>query len=184
MNKTVLFIGLIACVALASSGTAHQPWFNPGSPSQERAFRVQEPEVSKVITAEARANGQNWYVLDVPEGFQLDVAIFKSAACANDFNPRLWVVGPGLEGPSRAPFKLPDGMGVLEVAQSWSPYSGYGLNARRGPTFERRVKAGRYYYVVDHGAKPGWYFLSLGGSEISGAGPEGRAALTRFNRCG
>lgn len=186
MNKFAVLIVSVAFLVLGSSG-AHQPLFNPGSPSLERAFRIAEPQVSKVITAEARANGQDWYVIEVVNGFRLDVALFVGAPCPKAFRPRLWLVGPGLEHrglEGRAPFGLPTGMGAINVGEGWTDYSGHGVVARKSPTLVRTLGAGRYYLVVEHGESRGWYFVSLGGDEAPGGTSEGRAALARFNRCG
>jgi hypothetical protein len=182
MNKTVPFSGMIACVVLVSSVVAHQPLFNPGSPSAERAFRIAEPQVSKVITAEARSGGQDWYVMDVGNSFRLDVALFVGAPCPKAFMPKLWLVGPGLDG--RAPFAVPVGMGAVNVGEGWMEYSGHGVVARKSPTLIRMLNAGKYYLMVDHGESRGWYFISMGGDELPGGTSEGRAALARFNRCG
>jgi hypothetical protein len=174
-------LGLILIViGLASSGLAHQPWFNPGSPTRAQAYPIQQPNISKVITAEAKG-GRDWYALEVKAGFKLDVALFVGAPCVKEFKPRLYVVGPGLEG--SAPFELPAGTGALQIDNAWGDYSGHGVVARRTPTLIRSLAAGRYDLVVDHGNARGWYFISLGGDEVMGGSVDGRAALSRFNRC-
>jgi hypothetical protein len=174
--KTIFVLLLLGGFVLA-----HQPLFNSGSASRENAFMIADPEVSKVITAESRSNSRDWYSLEVKEGFVLNVALFVGALCPKTFNPRLYLVGQNLEG--TAPFILPTGTGTLAVANTWTDYSDHGVVARKSPTLEKRLKAGKYYLVVEHGASKGWYFLSLGGLERSGGTPEGRTALARFNRC-
>ena len=169
------------CISLSSWSLAHQPWFNPGSPTRAQAYPIQQPNVSKVITAEAKG-GRDWYSLEVKAGFKLDVALFVGAPCAKEFKPRLYVVGPGLEG--AAPFELPAGTGALQLENAWGDFSGHGVVARRTPTLIRTLAAGRYDLVVDHGTSRGWYFISLGGDEAFGGSVDGRAALSRFNRCG
>lgn len=171
-------------IALVFIGTAlaHQPFFNAGSPTRETAFVVANPEVSKVITAESRTNSRNWYALEVKQDFVLDVALFVGAPCPKAFQPRLYLIGRNLK--DTVPFAIPQDMGGLAVANTWLDYSGHGVVARKSPTLEKRLDAGKYYLVVDHGQSKGWYFLSLGGSEIAGGTPEGRSALSRFNRCG
>ncbi len=173
-----LLIGLAFCASVA---LAHQPFFNAGSPTREQAFNIINPEISKVITAESRTGGRNWYKLEVRQNFDLDVALFVGAPCPKAFNPKLYLVGKGLT--ESAPFAMPEGMGAFAVANTWTDYSGHGVVARKSPTFEKRLAAGQYYLVVEHGASLGWYFLSMGGSEVSGGTSEGRAALGRFNRC-
>ena len=170
-------IGLL----LSSWSLAHQPLFNPGSPTRAQAYQIQQPNISKVITAEAKG-GRDWYSLEVKAGFKLDVALFVGAPCAKEFKPRLYLVGLGLEG--AAPFELPTGTGALQLENAWGDYSGHGVVARRTPTLLRTLAAGRYDLVVDHGNARGWYFISLGGDEVMGGSVEGRAALSRFNRCG
>jgi hypothetical protein len=175
-------LGLILIViALASSGLAHQPWFNPGSPTRAQAYQIQQPNISKVITAEAKG-GRDWYSLEVKAGFKLDVALFVGASCSKEFKPRLYLIGAGLEG--SAPFDLPAGTAALQVENTWSDYNDHGVIARRSPTLLRTLTAGRYDLVVDHGNARGWYFISLGGDEVSGGSNEGRTTLSRFNRCG
>jgi hypothetical protein len=180
MNNCSSLTLIFSLVGLAGWSLAHQPWFNPGSPTRARAYQIRQPNISKVITAEAKG-GCDWYSLEVKAGFKLDVALFVGAACVKEFKPRLYVVGPGLEG--AAPFELPAGTGALQLENAWGDYSGHGLIARRTPTLIRTLAAGRYDLVVDHGNARGWYFISLGGDEIMGGSVDGRAALSRFNRC-
>ncbi len=181
MKQRSRFGLIFVVIVLASSGLAHQPWFNPGSPSRAQAYQIQQPSISKVITAEAKG-GRDWYSLEVKAGFKLDVALFVGAPCVKEFKPRLFVVGPGLEG--AAPFELPAGTGALQIENAWGDFSGHGVVARRTPTLIRTLAAGRYDLVVDHGKARGWYFISLGGDESFGGSSEGRNALSRFNRCG
>jgi hypothetical protein len=181
MNIRSRFGLIFAVMALTGAGLAHQPWFNPGSPTRAQAYQILQPQISKVITAEAKG-GRDWYSLEVKAGFKLDVALFVGAPCAKEFKPRLYVVGPGLEG--AAPFELPAGTSALQLENAWGDYSGHGVIARRTPTLIRSLEAGRYDLVVDHGKARGWYFISLGGDEVMGGSSEGRNALSRFNRCG
>jgi hypothetical protein len=180
--QTILMKNLLIVLAFVGLALAHQPLFNSGSPTRETAFVIVNPEVSKVITAESRTNSRNWYTLEVKQDFALDVALFVGAPCPKAFAPRLYLIGRNLK--ESTPFAVPDGMGALLVANTWSDYSGHGVVARKSPTLEKRLDAGKYYLVVDHGASKGWYFLSLGGSEVAGGTAEGRSALSRFNRCG
>jgi hypothetical protein len=180
MKQRVRFGLIFVVIVLIGSGLAHQPWFNPGSPTRTQAYPIQQPSISKVITAEAKG-GRDWYSLEVKAGFKLDVALFVGAPCPKEFKPRLYVVGPGLEG--NAPFELPAGTGALQLENAWGDYSGHGVVARRTPTLIRTLATGRYDLVVDHGTSRGWYFISLGGDEVMGGSVDGRAALSRFNRC-
>jgi hypothetical protein len=178
-------IATVALLGLSSWVLAHQPWFNPGSPTRAQAYRILQPTVSKVISAEARG-GRDWYSLEVPAGFKLEVALFVGASCAREFKPRLYLVGLGLQGSKTdgpTPFELPAETQALALENAWSDYSEHGVVARRTPTLIRTLAAGRYDLVVDHGNAQGWYFISLGGDEVSGGTVEGRAALSRFNRC-
>jgi hypothetical protein len=167
-------------LVLSSWSLAHQPLFNPGLPTRARAYPILQPNISKVITAEAKG-GRDWYALEVKAGFKLDVALFIGAPCSKEFKPRLYVVGPGLEGTT--PFELPAGTGALQLENAWGDYNGHGVVARRTPTLLRTLATGRYDLVIDHGASRGWYFISLGGDEVMGGSNEGRNALSRFNRC-
>lgn len=176
MKKRVL----LAIAFLSSLALAHQPLFNAGSPTREQAFVIPNLEISKVITSESRSE-RNWYALEVTRNLELDLTLFVGASCPKAFTPRLYLIAPNLEG--TAPFTLPQGMGALAIANTWTDYSGHGVVARKSPSFERRLSAGKYYLVVEHGQSKGWYFLSFGGSEVSGGTTEGRTALARFNRC-
>jgi hypothetical protein len=181
MKPCLLKPWIAAVILLGSVALAHQPWFNPGSRSAERAFVIPDPQISKVITAEGTPGAADWYKLEVNGGFRLDVALFVSASCAKVFNPRLYLIGRDLQ--EALPFRVPQGMGGLAVAPDWTAYSGHGVTGRKTETLIRALKAGTYYLVVQHGEARGWYFLSLGGLEISGGTNEGRAALARFQRC-
>ena len=70
--RVLTLAGFLFC---AGAG-AHQPLFNPGSGTQETAFRVPQPTVSKVITVQGHAGGRDWYALTTGAGFRLDVAVF------------------------------------------------------------------------------------------------------------
>jgi len=168
---------------LASLGFAHQPFWNPGSPTLEQAYRVLEPTVSKVVTSQLGAGQLGFYVLELSAGFVLDLGLFVGAACPPAFQPRMWLVGPSLQGSQRPPFAIPEGMGAEVSEGGWRDYRGHGLVARKGPEFRRRLPGGTYYVVVEAGNAAGYYMISLGGSEVPGGTPEGRAALGRFNRC-
>jgi hypothetical protein len=179
MNKCIGFVCTV--ILLGTVAVAHQPWFNPGSRGADRAFIIPEPTISKVITAEGVPGAANWYKLEVGEGFRLDVALFVGARCDNAFNPRLYLVSRDLEG--TLPFQAPEGMGGLAVAPGWTAYSGHGITGRKTETLIRQLKRGTHYLVVRQGNARGWYFLSLGGLEVSGGTSDGRAALERFARC-
>lgn len=168
-------------LAAGFSAQAHQPLLNAGPATREAPYVIAGVAVSKVITAQSRGSGQHWYRLTVPDGFVLDATLFVGATCAASFAPTLWLVGPGLP-PGAAPFDTA-GNGAVTVAGRWTPYQGHGLNARQGEALRRTLRAGTYALVVDRGATPGWVMLSLGGREEGGGSPEGRAALSRFNRC-
>jgi hypothetical protein len=166
---------------LAGAALAHQPLFNPGSSTPSTAFVIEEPEVSKVITSKSSGAGRNWYTLEVGDGFRLDVTLFVGARCEAGFKPRLFLVSRSLK--DRATFELPAGFGASSTPDAWTAYSGHGVTARKGATLERTLSAGKHFLVVDHGAGKGWYFLSLGGSEVPGGTAAGRTALQQFNRC-
>ncbi len=177
-----LFTGLI--ILLASAGFAHQPFWNPGSPSLEQAYSIVEPTVSKVITSQVNANQMGFYELELPAGFVLDLGLFVGAACPAAFQPRMWLVGPGIAGNARPPFAIPGGMGARLFTGGWRDYRGHGLVARKGPELRERLAGGSYYVVVEAGGAAGYYMISLAGAEVPGGTLEGRAALGRFNRCG
>lgn len=176
------FTGLI--ILLASVGFAHQPFWNPGSPSLEQAYRILEPTVSKVVTSQVNAGQLGFYIFELAAGFVLDLGLFVGAACPPAFQPRMWLVGPGLEGHERPPFAIPGGMGAKVFAGGWRDYRGHGLVARQGPELRERLRGGTYYVVVEARNAAGYYMLSLAGAEVPGGTSEGRAALARFNRCG
>lgn len=176
---------LMGCIiALTSLGFAHQPFWNPGSPALEQAYKVLEPSVSKVVTGQLSAGQLGFYVLELSAGFVLDLGLFVGAACPPAFQPRMWLVGPGLQGNARPPFPAPEGMGARVFSGGWRDYRGHGLVARQGPELRERLSGGTYSVVVEAGNAAGYYMISLGGSEVPGGTPEGRAALGRFNRCG
>ncbi len=180
MKKLVM--GLI--IALSSVGFAHQPFWNPGSPTLQQAYKVLEPTVSKVVTGQIGAGQLGFYIFELAAGFVLDLGLFVGAACPAAYQPRMWLVGPGVQGSQRPPFTIPGGMGARVFEGSWRNYRGHGLVARKGPAFLEWLSGGTYYVVIEAGNAAGYYMISLGGSEIPGGTPEGRAALGRFNRCG
>jgi hypothetical protein len=143
-----------------------------------------EPTVSKVVTSQLGAGQLGFYVLELSAGFVLDLGLFVGAACPASFQPRMWLVGPGVEGNARPPFPIPEGLGARVYSGGWRDYRGHGLVARKGPQFRKQLSGGTYYVVVEAGNAAGYYMISLNGAEVPGGTPEGRAALVRFNRCG
>ena len=175
-------IGLF--IGLGSLGFAHQPFWNPGSPTLQQAYRVLEPTISKVVTGQLSAGQLDFYAFELAAGFVLDLGLFVGAACPATFQPRIWLVGPGVQGNQRPPFAIPDGLGARIFEGGWRDYRGHGLLARKGPLLRETLQGGTYYVVVDAGSAGGYYMLSLAGAEVAGGTSEGRAALARFNRCG
>ena len=176
MRRFICLMFALGCLALA-----HQPLLNAGSASRESPYEITDVGVSKVITAQSQGAGQHWYRLTVPAGFALDATLFVGASCAASFAPDLWLVGPGLPQVT-APFDTGSG-GAVMVTGRWTAYQGHGLSARKGQTLRRTLGAGTYFLVVNRDQAPGWMMLSMGGREEGGGTPDGRAALTRFNRC-
>ncbi|OLV15939.1 hypothetical protein [Deinococcus marmoris] len=178
-------LSLLAALLLPAA-LAHRPVFNPGSGSRAAAFAIAEPEVSQVITAQGKRGTRDWYTLKVPAGFALDVAVFVGARCNAGYRPQLWLAGPGLgngSGGSPRPAFLPAGVGAVGVPNTYTPYSGHGVTARKGQTLARTLGGGEYSLVVDNGAADGWYFLSLAGLEKGGGTAAGREGLARFGTC-
>lgn len=175
-------IGLF--IGLCSLGWAHQPFWNPGSPTLQQAYRVLEPTISKVVTGQLGAGQLGFYAFELAAGFVLDLGLFVGAACPAAFQPRMWLVGPGVQGNQRPPFDVPEGLGARVFAGGWRDYRGHGLLARKGPELQERLQGGTYYVVVEAGNAAGYYMISLAGAEVPGGTVEGRAALARFNRCG
>lgn len=171
-------------IALSAVGFAHQPFWNPGSPTLQQAYKILEPTVSKVVTGQLGAGQLGFYIFELAAGFVLDLGLFVGAACPVAYQPRMWLVAPGVQGNQRPPFAIPEGMGAKVLEGGWRDYRGHGLVARKGPEFRERLSGGTYYVVVEAGNAAGYYMISLGGLEIPGGTPEGRAALGRFNRCG
>ncbi len=166
-----------------SPALAHQPFWNPGSPSLQQAYRMLEPSVSKVVTGQLASRQLAFLALELTAGFVLDIGLFVGGACPTSFKPRLWLIGPGLPK-DQPPFDLPSSLGAKVFENNWREYQGHGLIARKGPEVREKLAGGVYYLVVEAPESGGFYMVSLAGSEESGGTAEGRAALTRFNRCG
>lgn len=71
-----------------------------------------EPTVSKVVTSPLGAGQLGFYVLELSAGFVLDLGLCVGAACPAGYQPRMWLVGPGVQGSQRPPFAIPEGMGA------------------------------------------------------------------------
>ncbi len=175
---------ILPLLPLLAWAWAHQPFWNPGSPGLEAPYRVLDPGVAQVITGRLNPGGWDYYLLELPPGFTLDASLFVGAVCPPGFQPRLWLLGPGIQGEAAPPFPLPPGVGARAYSGGWRDYRGHGLVARRGPAFRETLPGGRHHLVVEAGAAGGYYLLSLNGREVPGGTAEGRAALGRFNRCG
>lgn len=161
---------------------AHQPFWNPSSPSPAAAYPVARPEVAQALLGRLGPGEWAFFRLEVPEGFPLRASLFVGGGCPEGFRPVLWLLGQGLGG--EAPLALPPGWGGLRrEAVAWTPYRGHGLEARRGPRLEARLGEGAYLLGVAAGEEGGYYLLSLDGREVPGGSLEGLAAIPRFNRC-
>jgi len=174
---------LALLLGLGLPALAHQPFWNPGSPSLEEAYRVARPTVAQVVIGRLASGERHYFLLSAPAGFSLDAALFVGGACPEAFQPRLWLLGPGLRGEA-PPFPLPEGYGARVYQGGWRDYRGHGLVARKGPEARERLPGGAHYLVVEAGPTGGYYLLSLAGAEVPGGSPEGFAAIPRFNRCG
>lgn len=161
---------------------AHQPLWNPGSPTVARAFRVSEPEVSKAITGQLSPSSMAYFRFDLPAGFVLDLGLFVGGDCPTNFEPRLWLVGPGLPSLD-TPFPIEKGQGAMRFSGGWKPYQGHGVVGRKGPALREKLGGGTYTVVVEAGVDSGFYMLSLGGLERPGGTTEGMLAIGRFNQC-
>lgn len=175
---------LVAFVLMMGLAQAHQPFWNPGSPTLTQAYAVLEPTVSKVVTGRLAAGQLAFYTFELAAGFVLDLGLFVGAACPSGFQPRMWLAGPGLPIGRENLSGLPSNQGAKVFAGGWRAYQGHGLRARKGPEMRERLSGGTYTVVVEAGNEGGYYMISLGGSEIPGGSAEGRAALSRFNNCG
>jgi hypothetical protein len=133
----------------------------------------------------------DYFKLEVTDNFQLNSSLFVSGRCGKDFNPQLWLLGPGLNGDSEGNdirFQFPPGYDAIFVGEGgWKPFSGHGLVGREGPSIREPLKAGIYYIVVEaieNSLDGGFYLLSLSGSESFGGGEGGLEVIPRFNACG
>lgn len=161
---------------------AHQPLWNPGSPTATQAFRVVEPTVSKAIIGQLPPSQMAHFKFELPPGFVLDLGLFAGGGCASSFEPRMWLVGPGLPALD-TPFPVEKGQGARRFSGSWTAYQGHGLVGRKGPSLREKLSGGTYTVVVEAGVETGFYLLSLGGSEKPGGTAEGMLAIGRFNQC-
>lgn len=179
-------IPILLALLAASAAAAHQPLWNEGSPAPEAAFEIETPRVSKAIFGTLAAGGIAWFALDTPDGFRLDARVFAGGGCDAAFRPRLWLLGPGLDGradPRGAGLEPPAGHGALAAAGGWEAYRGHGLRGWAGPEVVRELPAGRHYLALQAPPVGGVYLLSLGGREAFGGSAEGRAGIGRFNGC-
>ncbi|MEN3186080.1 MAG: hypothetical protein ABDK94_01800 [Atribacterota bacterium] len=160
---------------------AHQPFWNPGSSTMERAYRIADPSVSQAIFGQLRSGERDFFLVEMTTESLLQVSLFVGEGCGETFRPKLWLVGENIEGNS-LPF-LPEGMGAQKIEGTWRPFRGHGLRAFKGPELRRRISPGRVYLVVEGTDAAGFYLLSINGREVPGGSPEGWQAIPKFNQC-
>jgi hypothetical protein len=178
MRPTALLLTLL----LLAGASAHQPLFNPGSPSFESPYRIEAPDVSKVITGRLGEGEVAYHLLELTETTRVSGTLFMGNGCEATFDPTLWLVGGDEEG--AAPFAVPEGYGALSYRDVWAPYNGHGVRGFRGASFFVELEPGSHYLAVHSPEGEGYYMLSLAGRELPGGTREGRDAIGRFNRCG
>ena len=173
---------LLTLLLALSTGLAHQPLFNPGSPTLAAPYRIEAPDISKVVTGELAEGEVAYHLLELSETTLLSGSLFLGDGCEPAFDPALWLVGGDAEG--AAPFEVPEGYGAEAYREAWTPYRGHGVRGFRGASFYLELGPGSHYLVVHSETGAGYYLLSLGGREVPGGTREGREASQRFNRCG
>lgn len=187
-----LMVLAILAIVLAAAGPAyaHQPFFNDqGSPSIKEAYPIDEPRVSKAIFAAVRKTGTaDYYQLDLPAGFLVDVQVMvPSARRCDPFRPSLALIGADIKAAGNADgLEIPAGMAARVFSvETWGSWQGHGIGPlHTGPAIRQRVRGGRYYLAVFHppGAT-GEYLLSLGGLEQAGGERDARARIKAWEAC-
>ena len=177
-----LLVTVVTVLLALGPGWAHQPLYNPGSPSLEAAYRIEDPDVSKVVTGQLGSGEAAYHLLELTETTRVSGTLFMGNGCEAAFSPKLWLVGYDALG--AAPFTVPGGTGASAFEGDWESYNGHGVRGFRGPSFTIMLEPGSHYLVVHSSEGEGYYMLSLAGHEVPGGTSEGRQAIRRFNRCG
>lgn len=193
--KTWLFVSVGLSILLLNTAAvlAHQPFFNDaGSPTPEQAWVIEDVGLSAAIFGALRsAEGIDYYRLDVPAGYELDLQLFVPRACGAGFRPQLALAGDDVDDDrSSLPgqFVLPGLTGVkLYTRDEWGTFfepfdpSVYAA----GPEIQHTSAAGGTYYVVvfDQAGNKGSYMLGMGGREEFSGGEEWRSRKAAYDRC-
>ena len=126
MNNRSRFGLIFTMIGLASSGLAHQPLFNPGSPTRAQAYQIQQPNISKVITAEATGAATGTRSRSVLGSSWMSHCLSVRHARKNSSRAFTWL-GRGSKGMHRSSF--PSGPvrcksrtpGATSAVMAWSP---------------------------------------------------------------
>ncbi len=182
---------LVFNLMFAGRAAAHSPIFNDaGSPTLESAFEIHDLSNSKAIMGAIRRPGAiDYYRIEAPDGFPLDLGLLVPIACEGFF-PSFAIIGPNLENnPSSVPLELPPGAAVYEAslpAEQWGTFfepfdpSFYA----QGPTFKRQTVQATYYLAVyDPQGKTGSYLLATGGEERWQPDEDWRARKSEYDQC-
>lgn len=107
---------MVPLLALVLTAQAHKPTFSGDFRGPDRAYVVEDPEISIVVYQDITCEiDQLWFSFEAEAGFplyiQLGVPVIDRL---EDYRPSVALLAPGLEAPDEAlPFDLPDGLGAL-----------------------------------------------------------------------
>lgn len=196
-----MFAPFTAALMLASAfsgASAHQPWFNSGSPDPGEPYALRTPlEISQVVYGGFTGPDQvDFYTFTAADDFAIDINLVTDddASCA-DFRPAFTLIGPGIEPPESAAAIAPPeaapppaaGEGAVTIAGgTWESF--YERFARvtfvRGPTFTGTLAGGDYVVAVfDPDGGEGVYGLTLGGEEVVGGEADFFTKFVPWTRC-
>jgi hypothetical protein len=191
-------IALLGLLGTGAAVSAHQPWFNPGSPDPGEPYALRTPlEISQVVYGGFTGPGQvDFYSFAAPADFRIDINLVTDDddAC-DDFRPAFTVIGQGFPASERAtPVPIPEdipapdpGEGAVTIAGgTWEPfYERFaGVTFVRGPAFTGTLAGGEYLIAVfDPDGGEGVYGLALGGEEVIGGEADFFTKFEPWTRC-
>ena len=175
-SLSVGFLGVIfLSLLLVPAVQAHVPVTAADNEALETATFIHDPLKSWAVYGELRTGGvANYYRVEMEQGQRLHLLLFTPEE--DVFNPRLVVMGPGIESQGSVPaaaIEVPGGAGVMVIAgeraeqasyEPFTPASYYEL-----VDIDINVNAsGTYYVAVYEPSQGGSYGLALGYQEEFG----------------
>lgn len=196
MRRIAAIAIVLATVLVPQLASAHQPWFNTGTPDLAEPFDLPVPiTTSQVLfSGFTDADQIDFYRFRAPREHQLEIrlVVADDPACA-EFQPAFAIVGPGITpDPTTADLvgvpELPEEFADARIVSGsewgtfFEPFSR--TTFVTGPELGTSLDGGVYLIAVfDPNGGAGTYGVSINGAETRGGEPEYDRLFPAWKAC-